>query len=106
MDCLYTLMGPRVRQNMLQSQDAAVFQAASTSTAFSYENIFHDGLAEVGGYTLRTDPAVHSKTWPYVHANADDIEHDDKSRPMLIPTNNDPVAMDAVGFPVIWRDSP
>ena len=55
MDCLYTLRGSRVQQNMIQSQDAAVFQVASkspvsscdrerlfmiTSSWFEYHSIF------------------------------------------------------------------
>jgi len=37
MDCLYTFRGSRVRQNMIQSQDAAVFQVASKSPVSSYD---------------------------------------------------------------------
>ena len=106
MECLNSLGSSCDRQKIIGFQVAAIFQVTYINSAFTFESIFHDSPAAVGGYTLRTDRAVHSKTWHYVHANTIDIEHDDKSRPMLIPTNNYPMAMDAVGFPVIWRDSP
>lgn len=106
MECLYTLWGLCFLHDISEPQDTAVFKAASESPVFSYENIFHDSPAAVGGYTLRTDRAVHSTTRHYVHANTVDVEHGDKNRPMLIPANNYPMAMDDVGCPVIWRDSP
>jgi hypothetical protein len=106
MECLNTIWGLYFLHDLMELQDAAVFKVAPESLVFSYENIFHDSPAAAGGFTLRSVPAVHSRTWHYVHTNAVDIEHDDKSCPKLIPTNNNPVAMDAAGCPVIWRDSP
>jgi hypothetical protein len=106
MECFFTEWGLCFLHDLIEPQDAAVFKAASESLVFSCENIFHDSPAAAGGFALRTVPAVHSRTWHDVQANAVDIEHDDKSRLMLITTNNYPMAMDAAGLPVIRRDSP
>ena len=91
---------------MIQLQDAAVFQAASTSTAYSYEYTFPAGSADSAAFVLRTRPAVHAQTWRYVHANPVAFQGGNKGLMMLTRNNNDPMAMDAVGFSIFWRDSP
>ena len=105
MECLNALMLRWVWQNMIKPFIAASFQATFNSSVFSYENIFPLGLADVAGLALRSDPAVHSKTWRYDHTNPVTFGYDEKHHPILGRNNNDPMATDAVGFSILGRDS-
>ena len=105
MECLFIFMLCYGWQNIIKPSVTAAFQAASNSPVFSYENIFPFDLAGVAGLVLRTFPAVHSRSWRYVHANPVAFRHGEKYHPILGRNNNDPMAMDAVGFSILGRDS-
>jgi len=105
MECLFIFMLCCGWQSIVKSSVSAALQAVSHSPVFSYENIFPFGLAGVAGLVLLSIPAVHSRSWRYVHANAVVFGRGEKHRPMLSRNNNDPMTMDAVGFSIPGRDS-
>ena len=101
-----------VRQNTIQPPLATTFPVARSSSTVCYGNMplaGHIELARLEACTGPPDPAfrpeIESKTRFYCNANQGVFERDRKGRPMLTRNNNDPMATDAVGFSILWRDS-
>lgn len=105
MECLFIFMLCCGWQKIINPSVTAALQTASSGSVFSCENIFPFGLAGVAGLALRSNLVAHSRLWRYAHANSLVSKHGEKFRLMPGRNNNDPMAMDAVGFSIMGRDS-
>jgi hypothetical protein len=108
---LPTFAVPGVRQNTIQPPFAATIPAASPSLTVCNGNILLAGHIELARLEARTDspdPAFHSETKKRscFNDNSGLFESGEIGRTMLTRKHTYPMTMDAVGFAIIWRDSP